>query len=192
LAGQVAEKLGVTPLPKAATPAKAPNKNLPASDALSIIKNSPQTFDGRKLGALVTDGVDEKLLTALRKALKKEGASLELVAPRVAGIAGSDGTRFDADHMIAGGPSVLFDAVVLLPSATAAAQLALVPEARDFVADAYAHCKFIGCGEHARPMLECAGVEADEGVLALSNPASIARFVERCRELRFFARRRTA
>ena len=33
-----------------------------------------QSFEGRKVGALVTDGVDSDLLTALKKALDKEGA----------------------------------------------------------------------------------------------------------------------
>ena len=39
--------------------------DLPPSDKLSIVKNGPKTFAGRKVGALVTDGVDAELLAAL-------------------------------------------------------------------------------------------------------------------------------
>jgi catalase len=46
--------------------------------------------------------------------------------------------------MIDGGPSVLYDAVALLPAENAMADLLPESTARDFVADAFAHCKFIG------------------------------------------------
>ena len=53
--------------------------------------------------------------------------------------------------MIDGGPSVLYDAVALLPAEAAMADLLQESTARDFVADAFAHCKFIGYVEAARP-----------------------------------------
>ena len=45
--------------------------------------------------------------------------------------------------MIDGGPSVLFDAVALIVSEEGAERLTGEAAARDFVADAFAHCKFI-------------------------------------------------
>ena len=45
--------------------------------------------------------------------------------------------------MIDGGPSVLFDAVALILSEEGAERLTGEAAARDFVADAFAHCKFI-------------------------------------------------
>ena len=44
--------------------------------------------------------------------------------------------------------------------------------ARDFVADAFAHCKFIGYVEAARPLFEKAGIadSLDEGVIAIEGP----------------------
>src|SRR5262249_39754204 len=50
LAEQVAEGLGIEDLPDPAPPAVKPRKNLPKSDALSILKNGPDSFAGRKLG----------------------------------------------------------------------------------------------------------------------------------------------
>ena len=52
------------------------------------------------------------------------------------------------------GPSLLFDAVALLPSPAGASLLAREATARDFVSDAFAHLKFIAYGAAAEPLLE--------------------------------------
>ena len=64
------------------------------------------------------------------------------------------------------------------------------PRHRDFVADAFAHCKFIGFTPGAIPLMQKAGVdpEADEGLIALEDPKSVAEFIECCRKLRLWAR----
>ena len=92
--------------------------------------------------------------------------------------------------MIDGGPSVLFDAVALILSEEGAERLTGEAAARDFVADAFAHCKFIGFTAGAIPLLQKAGVdpEADEGLIALKDPKSVAEFIEGCRKLRLWAR----
>jgi len=76
LARMVAEGLGLSPMPEAAPPARPVVGNLPPSPALSIVRNGPKSFKGRKVGALVTDGVDAGLLAALEKAVAAEGARL--------------------------------------------------------------------------------------------------------------------
>jgi catalase len=60
--------------------------------------------------------------------------------------------------MIDGAPSVLYDAIALLPSETAIDNLVQESTVRDFIADAYAHCKFIGFVDAARPLLAKAGI----------------------------------
>ena len=77
LAERVAKGLGLQQLPKAAEPAVPTRTDLEPSPALSILHNGPVNFEGRKVGALVTNGVDSDLLTALKKTLDKEGAVLE-------------------------------------------------------------------------------------------------------------------
>ncbi len=74
-----------------------------------------------------------------------------------------------------GGPSVLYDAVALLPSADGVEILMQEPTARDFVADAFAHCKFIGYVEAALPLFEKAGVpdSRDDGCIALEGPEDV-------------------
>ena len=54
------------------------------------------------------------------------GAQLKVIAPKVGGIKGSDGGTIRADFQLAGGPSVLFDTVVLALSREGAAMLAKV------------------------------------------------------------------
>ncbi len=54
--------------------------------------------------------------------------------------------------MIDGGPSVLFDAVAILLTEESANLLAGEAAARDFVADAFSHCKCIGFTTGAGPL----------------------------------------
>lgn len=190
LAETVAGKLGMKTLPKPADAAVVPRDDLEPSPALSIIENGPESFAGRKIGVLVSPGADAALLKRLLSATKKEGAVLEVIAPKVGGVEAADGSWIEAKHMIDGGPSVLFDAVVLLLSQEGAERLTGEAAARDFVADAFAHCKFIGFTADATPLLLKAGVdpEADEGLISLDGPKSVTGYIESCRKLRLWAR----
>jgi catalase len=189
LAKAVAAALGMKDVPKPADAAVKP-KDLDASPALSIVLNGLKNFKGRKVGAFVTDGADADLLAQLTAALEKEGATLEVIAPKIGGITASDKTLIPAKHMLGGGPSVLFDAVVLLGSDAGFKQLMKEAPARDFVADAFAHLKFIGHVKSALPLLAKAGVpdDADTGVMILDNLKSVSEFVKACGALRVWAR----
>ena len=188
LAKAVADGLRLKEMPKPAEPARPVVKTLKPSPALSIIGNPAGTFEGRKLGALVSDGVDAALLNGLRAALEKEGAVLKVVAPMIGGVEASDGSWIEADEKIDGGPSVVFDAVAVLLSDAGAKLLAEEATARDFVADAFAHCKFIAHNGAAAPLLAKAGVAADGGVVELKAGRDAAAFVQTCRQLRFWER----
>ncbi|ESZ28634.1 catalase [Mesorhizobium sp. L2C084A000] len=190
LATTVADKLGVRDLPEPAEAAVTPRDDLPPSPALSIIQNGPDSFEGRKVGVMLSDGADVALFEELRSAIEAEGAVMEVVAPKVGGVETADGTHIEARHMIDGGPSVLFDAVVLLLSEAGAELLVKEAAAKDFVSDAFAHCKFIGFTTGAEPLLIKAGVapDADEGLTRLDSAASVTAFVQSCRKLRLWAR----
>ena len=190
LATQVADGLRLREMPQPADAAKPTMMHLKPSPALSILRNSPSSFAGRKVGALITDGVDSDVLQALKTAVEEEGAVLEIVAPKIGGVEASDGSWTEAGQKIDGGPSVLYDAVVLLPSEEGAKTLAHEPAARDFVADACAHMKFIGYVEAALPLLEKMGVaeSRDDGFIALTGTVGCRKFVTACRQLRFWER----
>jgi catalase len=190
LADRVAKGLGLHGEVSAAAPAVEPRQDLKPSKALSIALNPPETFAGRKVGALVTDGVDRSLLDALRKALELEGATLEIIAPTVGGVEASDGTRVEADQKIGGGPSVLYDAVAVLPSEQGAASLMKSGAARDFISDAFVHLKFIAWASAALPLFERAGIgkELDEGCIEITGAKSATEFVAACRKIRMWER----
>jgi catalase len=139
LAERVADGLGLKKLPLPADGLKKINKTLQKSPALSILLSGPKSFSGRKLGVLVTDGVDATLLKTLREAIKHAKADLEIIAPKIGGVKTSDGAWVEAQQRIDGGPSVLYDAVALLVSAEGMKILLREPSARDFLADAFAH-----------------------------------------------------
>jgi catalase len=93
-----------------------------------------------------------------------------------------------ADEKIDGGPSVVFDAVAILASQEGSALLADEATARDFIADAFAHVKFIAYAPSAKPLLDKAGVVPDGGCVELAGEKDAARFMKLCRQLRFWER----
>jgi len=62
-------------------------------------------------------------VTAHKSAIEKEGAQIEFIAPQVGGVEASDGTWIEADEKIDGGPSLLYDAVLILTSVTCPRQI---------------------------------------------------------------------
>ncbi|MEX5218879.1 MAG: catalase [Nitrospira sp.] len=190
LAKRVAEGLRLPAMPPPAEAARPTREDLRKSPALSIFLNGPDSFKGRKLGLLVTDGMNIQVFTSLKAAVEAEGAMLEIVAPQVGGVKASDGSWIEAAQKLSGGPSVLYDAVALLPSEKGAALLAKEPAARDFIADAFAHMKFIGYVRAAIPLLKKASVEEsrDGGFIALEEPDNCRKFITACRHLRFWER----
>lgn len=187
LAAAVADGLGLD-LPEPAMAAK-PTQDLPTSAKLSIVANGPKDFKGRKVGVLLTNGSSADLFNGLIKALTAEGAMWEVVAPKIGGVTLDDGTKVAAKQKIDGGPSVLYDAVAVLPSEDGAAMLAKDATAKDFVADAFAHCKFIGYSAAADTLFNAAGVsDRDDGFVTLARGKEAKAFVAKCRELRFWQR----
>ncbi len=190
LAQAVADGLGLRKLPDRSEPARPPITDLPESPPLSILRNGPESFAGRRVGVLVTDGTDRTVLDGLVAALTAEGAQVKIVAPTVGGVRLRGGKLLPADERIDGGPSVLFDAVVVLASSAGAAEIAAMPPARSFVADAFAHGKFIGYVDTAMSLLEAAGVAdaMDDGFVNLDEDGGSDRFVAACRGLRHWPR----
>jgi len=189
LARSVADGLGLAELPDALPAAREPITDLAASPALSILANGPDSFAGRKIGILVSDGVAAGKLAEITSAAEQAQVNVEIVAPAVGGVQASHGQRVPANQKIDGGPSVLYDAVVVLGSKQGAPLLASLPAARDFLTDAFAHCKFIGFTCDAAPLFETAGLAGllDDGFADLDQ-LSAADFLSRCAQLRFWPR----
>ena len=139
--------------------------DLAASPALSILAKSEKTLAGRKVGCLVADGTDARQVNELKTATKKLDADFAVVAPKVGGAMGLDGKLIEADLQLAGGSSVLFDAVFVAVSEQGVKMLLKEAAAVAWVHDAFAHCKVIGTTKDAKPLLDAAGVISDSGIV---------------------------
>ncbi|MGE0719107.1 MAG: catalase HPII, partial [Alphaproteobacteria bacterium] len=154
----------------------------------SILAKAPETIEGRDVAYLVTDGCDAEIVEALREAIEANGARMVVVAPSIGGVRTRAGRPMPADGQLAGSPSVLFDAVVLAPSAEGGAALARDAGAVAFVHDAFAHAKVIGHVGDAADLMEAAGVEADEGIVALDAIGDVADFIAAAKRHRIWER----
>ncbi len=170
IAKRVAAGLGImdpiTPMPTT-QPART---DLAPSPALSMIKKMVPSIKTKQIGVLVANGTDPKLIDALREAAIEGGAEVKVVATRIGGARGSDGTLVPADFQLAGGSSVLFDAAYVALSAEGAATLSKETAAVSWVQDAFSHLKVIGATDTAEVLLAAAGVFPDAGVLISSEP----------------------
>ncbi len=188
IAARVADGLGHQgTIPKAPTSVPA-RTDLKPSPALSILAKAKPTVKGRMIGCLVADGTDPALVTALRDKATQNGAKLKIVAPKVEGAKGAGGQMISADFQLQGGPSVLFDAVVLAVSPQGAQQLAMQTAAVNFVQDAFSHLKVIGHTAEAGPLLQKAGVMPDAGIVAMANSGGVDAFLAQAAKGRIWDR----
>lgn len=179
------------PLPKASK-AAAPVRDLELSPALRIINGplEPTDIKGHVIGVLVADGSDAKAVAKLKAAINKAGAVAKIIAPKIGGAKGADGALIPADGQLAGTPSVTVDAVALVLSEQGCADLLKEAAAIQFVMDAFGHLKAIGASAEAKPLLDKAGVEPDEGVTDLGGDfilAAAKRFWDRESKVRMLA-----
>ncbi|NKN03797.1 catalase [Rhizobium laguerreae] len=190
LASKVGHALGFKSMPKPADAAMPTRQDLEPSPALSIVERGPKRFEGRKLGILVSDGTDAAIFKSLLAEITEQKAAFEVIAPKIGGVTLSDGNWIEGHQMIDGGPSVLYDAVALLPSAEGTGDLLKEATARDFVADAFVHCKYIGYVETALPLMQKAGIAdpLDEGVMALAAAKDVPAFIKALGKLRVWGR----
>ena len=173
LAQRVATDLGLDAMPTAPATAVVV-KDMDQSPALRTIGKMKDTLEGRCVGILINDGSDGKAIAAVKKAALDAGAMVKIIAPKIGGAKLADGSLLSADGQLAGSPSVLFDAVALVLSASGAQMLLGESAAIDFVRDAFGHLKAIAVDDGGRALLQKAGVAADAGV---RDAADLAGFI---------------
>jgi catalase len=179
------------PVPKASKTTVAV-QDLALSPALRIVNGprAPTDIKGHVIGVLVADGSEAAAVDKLKAAIKKAGAVAKVIAPKIGGAKGADGTLIPADGQLAGTPSVTVDAIALVLSDTGCAALMKEAAAVQFVMDAFGHLKAIGATDAAKPLLDKAGVEPDEGVVGLGAEfiaAAAKRFWDREPQVRTLA-----
>ncbi len=168
LAKRVADGLGVDTLPSPSRSA-ASIKDMAAAPEVRLIDKYPPSLKGRAVGVLVSDGADPHLIQSVKSEIEKAGATVKIVASRIGGIVARGGMKHPADGQLAGTPSVLFDAVILLLSAEGCTKLLKESAAMDFVSNAFVHLKTIGMTAEAKPLLEKAGVMMDASIVDVAS-----------------------
>lgn len=163
LASKVSNGLGLDEMPSAFKAAVMP-KDLPESPALQIIGKMKNTLKGRTVGLLYGEGSDEKQISNIISAIKKEGATCKLVAKKIGGAKLSNGKKLEADMQIDGAPSVIFDAVIGILTPETAKKYTKLPVINEWFMNAYVHLKAIGHDEGTKILLDEIGVMKDEGV----------------------------
>ena len=182
------------PTPSAPTPSgplRPKSKEL-SSTALSQDKPGV-TITGRKIALLGGEGVDAKQLAAVKHALIAQKALVELIAACAGTITDSAGDLQKVNRAAPNAPSVIYDAVVVLGGASAAA-LAKSGLAIQFVNEAYRHGKpiaAIGDGTLLFDACSFGDTKATDGVIVGGDATAIDDFVEALLQHRF-PRRPTA
>ena len=179
-------------VPRSSAP--RPESDAPApSPALSLLAKAPKSIKTRQIGCLVADGVSSATVATLKKALAAEGAILKVIALKIGGFESAEGKVVPADEMAQGGPSVLFDAVILLGGENPPAEFLREAAAQNFASDAFKHLKAIACDSGGVTLLAEAGIgnqDFDEGIIELtgSRDDRIDRFIEAAKQHRIWAR----
>ena len=117
IAGRVATGLALQGSVTAVPTSIKARQDLKPSPALSILGKAKKTLEGRKVGCLVADGTDAEVVSALEGAVRKAHADFFVVTPKIGGPEASDGETLAGHFQLAGGWSVLFDAVFVALSA---------------------------------------------------------------------------
>jgi catalase len=177
LAGRVAEGLGIPVPAKPEVPMnrvrpadadikkyepKAVKQQVAASPALSMANTVKNTIVSRQIAFLVADGVAVADIMKMKADLLAAGAQVQLIAPRLGKIKGTD---LEVDQSFLGAASVLFDAVYVPGGTTALKNEAT---ALHFINEAYKHCKAIAVSGDGVEVLRATFVppgKKDPGVL---------------------------
>jgi len=180
LGAKVADGLGMTAEAIAATSAAKPI-DLDPSPALRLYGKYKPTLKGRKVGILLADGFDAKLKDALVAAVKKEGATPAIIAPKVGGVMDSAGKKIMAEMALSGSPSIMFDAVAMFAGPPGDKSLSAEPDAISFLMDADRHLKAIALAGVSN-LAKKTHVEGVVGVTDLRANGDVSKFIDFARD----------
>jgi catalase len=128
--------------------------SLHKSEALSMANTRKNTIQTRKVAILAADGVDEKSLTKIKDDLVSQGATAEVIAPRLGFITSENNVQIPVMKSFLTAASVLYDAVYVPAGTNSVATLAAEANAVHFLNEAFKHCKPIAADEGALQVLQ--------------------------------------
>ncbi len=128
--------------------------SLKSSAALSMAGTIKGSVATRQIAILAADGIDAAALKTVKDALLKNGAVVEIVAPRQGYLVAESGEEIPVDKSFLNAASVLYDAVYVPGGVNSSATLADNPDAVHFLNEAFKHCKAIAADEMAKQVIE--------------------------------------
>jgi catalase len=168
LASQVAGKLG---LPEPA--AEPVDDKMPESPALSQMNTATDSIATRKIAVLAANGVDAKGVEKVKRALERQGAIVEVLAPVAGGmLPGGSGGEVAVDRAFTTMASVLYDAIVVPCGPDSVETLSKDGYATHFIVEAYKHLKAVGAFGSGVDLLRKVGITerlADHTDVVVSN-----------------------
>lgn len=188
LAKSVARNLGIAELPKPAPMLVPKKEGIKESPALSIIKNGPATFKGRRLGLLASENSDLSLLGGLDALMKKEEAELVVIAPKIQNLSSESSGWAKPSQCLLSTVAAWYDAVALLLSAADMEEME-GPALACFIQESYYNYKFIAFSRDMAPLMERLGIQRDEGMVEIRESKDWDAFIAKCRKLRYWQRK---
>jgi catalase len=133
---------------------KSVDQGLTESAPLSMSHSPKNTIRTRKIAILAAPGVDGRAIGEMKKALVKEGAMAEIIAPQLGQIRASGGEALTVNKSLLTVSSVLYDAVYLPGGAASVKTLLADADAIHFINQAYKHCKAIAADPEATALVD--------------------------------------
>ena len=161
LAQNVADGLGMTPLPEPLPPVlkRAPKPEVRASKALSLLARPGQEgIKTRRIALIVANGVDGAAALALHRALSDLGGVPRFVGVKLGRVQSENSEPIEIEVSMEAAPSVLWDAVAILDGRRSVDELARSGHAIEFLKDQYRHCKPILLMGKAESLIDKAGI----------------------------------
>lgn len=176
----VEERLGMAGESDAIEPYRAPI-DVDPSPALRLFERYEPTLSGRTVGILLAPGFHAEHLAQILTSLANESAMPVKIGLKIGGEKDASGETIALDAALAGSPSVLYEAVVVLGSKTGDAALIAEPDAVQFLMDAHRHLKVIGLAE-VPGLAAKAGIGDGVGVVDVADRPGLAQFVRLARQ----------
>jgi catalase len=181
--------LGFNEFPVASVPSKQPIA-LSLSPALSIVRQAGKSFKGRKVGILLSDGADSKIVDELKQAIDGLGAKVEIICS-ISQFSFEGGNSKHADYILEGGISAFFDAVVVLATEQEFTNPIKAQLAKEWIGNAFMHCKFIAYATNeSKSLIIKSGIPEpfDEGIIHIGGNGMTSKFIDKLPQLRFWDR----
>jgi len=128
--------------------------SLERSPALSMSGTVKNSIRSRKIAFLVSNGVNEESVMNMQELLLENGATVEIVAPKLGTLTADHDTIVPVNKSFLTAASVLYDAVYVPGGTNSVADIESNPDAIHFLNEAFKHCKAIAFDKDAKQVLE--------------------------------------